>query len=213
MTNVTKNPPTGSVTGTVAEYAPAGVSQTRSLSLQIDGLRTQHDITGSQVRELQDEIRARDLSDRTLEKSKKSVSSLLEELTAGRGMGWSDIGEVLGVSVSAIRKWRKGGEASSTSRAGLARIAAFLDVLEEKGLVADPARWMELDLPLDVGHFIRPWDLYLDGHLEPLIDLAEQRRTAAQILDEVRPNWREGRSEYEVFNDADGHRSIRPRSD
>jgi transcriptional regulator with XRE-family HTH domain len=128
-------------------------------------------------------------------------------------MGWSDIAEVVGVSVSAIRKWRKGGEASPDSRRKLSRIAALLDVLEDKALVQDPAAWMEIDLPLDAGYFIRPLDLYLDGHVAALIDLAEQRQTVAQVLDQVRPNWRGSRSAFEVFLDTDGERSIRQRND
>jgi hypothetical protein len=93
----------------------------------------------------------------------------------------------------------------------LARIAALLDVLEEHGLVQDPASWMEIDLPLDPGFFIRPWDLYLEGHITELIDLAQQRMTVTQVLDQVRPNWRDSRSDFEVILDVDGERSIRPR--
>jgi transcriptional regulator with XRE-family HTH domain len=128
-------------------------------------------------------------------------------------MGWSDIAELAGVSISAIRKWRKGGDASPDSRTRLARIAALLDVLEEKGLVQDPATWMDMDLPLGPGYFIRPLDLYLDGHVTALIDLAEQRRTMTQVLDEVRPDWRSSRSDFKVFTDTDGDRSIRLRSE
>ena len=39
--------------------------------------------------------------------------------------------------------------------AQLAQFAALLDVLEEKAPISDPAGWMELDLPLAAGFFIR----------------------------------------------------------
>jgi hypothetical protein len=71
---------------------------------------------------------------------------------------------------------------------------------------------MEIDLPLEAGYFIRPLDLYLEGHVTALIDLAEQRQTVTQVLDQVRPNWRESRSDFEVFLDTDGERSIRHRN-
>jgi transcriptional regulator with XRE-family HTH domain len=205
--------PTGAAAGGFSDYAPLPPSSTRALSLRADYLRTEVDMLGRDVQEWHGEARERDLADRTFEKTKKSVSGLLEELAGERGMGWSDIAEVVGVSISAVRKWRKGGDASPESRSKLARIAALLDVLEEKGLVQDPAAWMEMDLPLDPGYFIRPLDLYLEGHVLKLIDLAERRQTVAQVLDQVRPNWRASRSDFEVFNDTDGQRSIRRRDE
>jgi transcriptional regulator with XRE-family HTH domain len=117
------------------------------------------------------------------------------------------------VSVSAVRKWRKGGVASPESRSKLARIAALLDLLEEKGVIEDPAAWMEMDFTLEAGYFIRPLDLYLEGHVTELIELAEQRQTTAQVLDQVRPNWRQSRSDFEVYLDVDGERSIRRRDE
>jgi transcriptional regulator with XRE-family HTH domain len=213
MTITTVDQPTGTSAGAVSDYAPSTPSETRALSLRADYLRTEIDLLGGEVQELHGEARELDMTDRTLEKTKKSVAGLLEELASGRGMGWSDIAEVVGVSISAIRKWRKGGDASPDSRSKLARIAALLDVLEEKGLVQDPAGWMEMDLPLEAGYFIRPLDLYLEGHVTALIELAEQRQTVAQVLDQVRPNWRESQSGFEVFLDVDGERSIRLRNE
>jgi transcriptional regulator with XRE-family HTH domain len=211
MTVAAGGQPTGTSAGGVSEYAPSPPTETRAMSLRADYLRTETDILGGEVQEFHGEVRERDLADRTLEKSKKSVAGLLTELTGDRGMGWSDISEVVGVSVSAIRKWRKGGDASPESRSRLARIAAVLDVLEEKGLIQDPAGWMEMDLPLEAGFFIRPLDLYIEGHVVALLELAEQRQSVTQVLDQVRPNWRNSRSDFEVFLDVDGERSIRQR--
>lgn len=205
--------PTGFLAGAVSEYAPSTGSQTRALSLDADYARTVHDMRGGEVRERQGEARERYIADHTREKAAKSIVELLEELTEGRGMGWSDIAEVLGVSISAIRKWRKGGDASPESRIKLAQFAGLLDVLEEKAPIADPAGWMELDLPLAAGFFIRPLDLYLEGHIDALIDLAERRLEAPQVLDRVRPNWRDARSDFEVFLDVDGERSVRRREE
>jgi len=116
MTVTTGGQPTGTSAGGVSDYAPSAPNETRALSLRADYLRTEVDILGGEMQEMHGEVRERDLIDRTLEKTKKSIAGLLEELAADRGMGWSDIAEVLGVSISAIRKWRKGGEASPESR-------------------------------------------------------------------------------------------------
>ena len=204
---------TGTSVGAVSGYPLAALSETRALSLHADYPRTEVDMLGGEMQEMHGEIRERDLADRALEKSKKSVAGLLDELAVNRGMGWSDIAEVVGVSVSAVRKWRKGGVASPQSRSKLARIAALLDVLEEKGLVEDPAAWMEMDFSLEPGYFIRPLDLFLEGHVTELIELADQRQTITQVLDRVRPNWRQSRSDFEVYVDATGERAIRRRND
>lgn len=213
VTTTTGGEPTGTSAGAVSDYAPAAPSETRALSLRADYLRTEVDMLGGEIHELHGEVREQEMADRTREKAAKSVADLLEELAGDRGMSWSDIAEVVGVSVSAIRKWRKGGDASPGSRLNLARIAALLDVLEEKAPIADPAGWMEMDLPLAAGYFIRPLDLYLEGHIDALLDLAERRQEAVQVLDRVRPNWRESRSDFEAFRDADGERSIRRREE
>lgn len=211
MTVTTGGPPTGTSAGGVSDYAPSAPNETRALSLRADYLRTEVDMLGGEVQDLHTEVREHDLADRALEKSKKSVANLLQELASERGMGWSDIAEIVGVSVSAVRKWRQGGVASPESRSKLARIAALLDVLEEKGVIEDPAGWMEMDFSLDAGYFIRPLDLYLEGHVTELIELAEQRQSTAQVLDKVRPNWRQSRSEFEIVLDDDGDRLIRRR--
>ena len=213
VTPTTGGQPTGTSAGAVSDYAPSAPSETRALSLRADYLRTEVDMLGGEMQELHGAVREHDLADRTLEKSKKAVAALLQELASDRGMGWSDIAEVVGVSVSAVRKWRKGGVASPESRSKLARIAALLDVLEEKGVIEDPAAWMEMNFTLEPGYFIRPLDLYLEGHITELIELAEQRQTTAQVLDQVRPNWRQSRSDCEVYLDVDGERAIRRREE
>lgn len=213
MTMANRSEATGSSVGAVSSYRLPASSETRALSLHADYLRTEVDMLGGEVQEMHEEIRERDLADRSFEKSKKSVSGLLEELAVSRGMGWSDIAEIVGVSVSAVRKWRKGGVASPQSRSKLARIAALFDVLEEKGLVEDPAAWMEMDFSLEPGYFIRPLDLYLEGHVTELIELADHRQTITQVLDRIRPNWRQSRSDFEVYVDATGERAIRRRND
>ena len=197
----------------VTDYStPAVKNGTRALSLRADYLRSNVDLQAGEVHSLHEETRELDLQDRALEKSKLSVSNLLEELSFVRGMGWSDIASIADVSVSAVRKWRQGGDASADRRRTLARAAAFLDLLEVKGLVQDPARWMEMYLPLEAGYLIRPLDLYLEGHTAALVDLVEERLTMEQVLDSVRPSWREQRSDYDIFEDTDGERSLRLRN-
>ena len=203
---------TQSATGGIRDYAPIPRG-TRALSIGVDDLRTRTDIAANDVQGLQEEVRQLDLAERGRDKARNDVPALLDELANVRGMAWTDIAEVARVTVSAVRKWRKGGDASTVSRQLLARYAALLDLLEEKGLIKDPAAWMEMDLPLGVGYFIRPFDLYLEGRETALLEIAEHRKPIEHILDVARPDWRDSRSKFEVFEDVDGNRSIRTLSE
>lgn len=85
MTVITGGQPTGTLAGGVSDYAPSAPNETRALSLRADYTRTEVDILGGEVQELHSEFRGRDLADRCLEKSRKSVANLLEELASDRG--------------------------------------------------------------------------------------------------------------------------------
>lgn len=192
-----------------ADYAETNA--TRAISISASWLRTDVDMLRDDVHALHERTRTLDLDDRAHAKATSAgVPELLAELTASRGMSWSDVAAAAGVSVSAIRKWRNGSAASAENRNSLGRIAALLDVLEESA-VAEPAQWMEMKLPLPSGYTIRPIDLYVTGHAEALIDIAEQRQDAESVLDQAMPGWRDHRSDYEVVVDAEGERIIRPR--
>jgi transcriptional regulator with XRE-family HTH domain len=203
---------TGMNAGDIADYT-AAPNGTRSLSMRVDDLRTRTDLVGGEVQDLHGEVREMDLSEQTRAKSKNDVPTLLRELADERGMSWTHIAEVAGVSVSAVRKWRKGGDAAVGSRTRLAKFAALLDTLEEKGLIQDPAHWMEMDLPLVAGYYVRPFDLYLKGQDVALLDIAEQRRPIEHVLDDIQPEWRSARSRFDVFEDTDGSTSLRIRSE
>lgn len=186
---------------------------TRALSIKADELRTETDLAGERMQDLHNQVRALNLDQRTRNKSRHDVPALLEELAYQHGMAWTHIAEIADVSVSAVRKWRKGNDASPEKRSRLARFAALLDTLEEEAQIEDPATWMEMELPLAAGYYIRPLDLYLNGQDMALLDIAEQRRSVEHILDDIRPDWRATRSKFEVFEDADGMRSIRIRGE
>jgi transcriptional regulator with XRE-family HTH domain len=203
---------TGADAGGIKDYTvpPIGTS---AQTVQADDLRTRTDLVGERVQDWHGEVRAKDLQQRTLNKSRFGVPKLLDELAYERGMSWTNIAEVAAVSVSAVRKWRKGGDASPDVRKRLAKFAALLDTLELKGVIEDPANWVEMDFPLAAGYYIRPIDLYLNGHDLALLDIAEHRKPVEYVLDDVDPGWRERRSQFEVFDDTDGMRSIRTRSE
>lgn len=151
------------------------------------------------------------LTDAADRNTRRSVIDLLTELSEVRGVAWSDIAAALGISVPALRKWRKSVSGTTPeNHRGLAELTAFFDVLA--GMVDSPARWMSM--PLVSGFNVTAFDIYSADHAARLLDLAAANAgvTAAGLLDAVAPGWRDRwRSEYEVFEAADGELSMRPR--
>jgi transcriptional regulator with XRE-family HTH domain len=193
-------------TGTVTEYLASG-SETRMYQV-IGGIRDELQLVNQDLKDLHHQEYEKRLQELSAVKSRSSVKTLLAELAEQRGMAWVDIARMVNVSVSAVRKWRTGGDASPESRVLLARLASFLDLLGEY-LIEDPAQWMEMALPLPAGHTVRPVDLYLAGYPTALLDYAAQRSNAERIMDDIEPNWRNKTSSFEVFDDEDGQKSIR----
>jgi len=156
------------------------------------------------------EVREWDLDERTAAKARRDALPLLEELSTDRGFSWSDIARLCGVSVSALRKWRAGETPSPERRRDLARLAAFVDLLDEIG-PGDPASWMLMRL-VD-SHTATAADLYLDGRSNDLLEHAQGHLGVHDLLDRWDPDWRQStRSEWHIVTAADGGRSITRRS-
>lgn len=145
--------------------------------------------------------------------TRRSVINLLTELSEDRGVTWSDIAAALGISVPALRKWRKNvSGATPENHRALAELVAFFGVLAK--IVDSPARWMSM--PLVDGFNVTPFDVYTREHAAKLLDLAAGNAgvTPTGVLDSIAPGWRDRwRSEYEVFEAADGELSMRRRED
>jgi len=152
-------------------------------------------------------IREWDLDERTTAKARHNALILLDELATERGFSWSDVARLCGVSVSAVRKWRAGETPSPERRRDLARLAAFVDLLEEIGPVADPATWILMRL-VD-SHTATAADLYLDGRSNDLLEHAQGHLGVNDLLDRWNANWREDtRSAWQIVVASDGERSI-----
>ena len=203
---------TGAQTETVQDYTASG-SETNAYAIKASWLRDTTRLLDKDAKDLHRDFQERALRERAAVRVRKGVHSLLVDLGEVRGMGWSDIAELVGVSVSAIRKWRKGGDATPDGRMRLASLAAFLDLLSEL-MIEDPAQWMEVALPLPPGYVVRPVDLYCEGHAAVVLDIASQRLTVEDALDEIDSTWRDRRrTQFEVYDAPDGQKSIQIRGE
>lgn len=177
-----------------------------SLTRRYGELRDEARLVNSDIVEGHHAARRWRLDDRTSVKARSSISVLLNELAVKRGMTWSSIARLCNVSVSAVRKWRKGEDPSPEKRLALARLAAFIDLLDELP-VSEPAAW--LAMPMVSGYTVIGEDLYVAGLADRLLDLASSKADLDEVLITFDKNWRTHfRSDYEVIEGGDGMPSI-----
>jgi transcriptional regulator with XRE-family HTH domain len=173
------------------------------------GLRDRAHIVKSDVDDLHHEVQDYDLTVRASLKSRQGHVNLLAELADARGMSWGDIAAAVGVSLSAVRKWRNGGTCTPNNRTALARLAALLDLAEEATIV-DPAGWLLTEV--EHGYTIRYIDLIAAGAENLVLDCAFMHKTEREALDEFNPAWRESKARrFDIVEDGDGVRSFKRR--
>jgi transcriptional regulator with XRE-family HTH domain len=187
------------------------LSETRVLASQLT-----EDIGGNraEVRDLHESYddlhkRSHDVEWRTrsAERAKASVATMLGNL-AELGFAWRDVARLVGVSVPAIQKWRRGEKPSGDSRLKVANLLAACDIIAEHYMIEEVASWFEMPL---VAHApATPLDLYAANRGDLVFDFASGHADPEMLLTEFDPEWRERyRSDFEVFDAADGRRSIR----
>lgn len=169
--------------------------------------RDLHDGTG----ELRRATALNDLRTRQRKHAVRSTTDVLEDLSA-RGFAWRDVARMMGVSVPALQKWRRGEGMTAENRSKLARIAGLIEMLEQR-FVNEPASWLEMHV--ETGVSLTPLDLVVAGRDDLVLELATEAETAARelIYSEHDPDWRTNLVDtaFESFVAADGMVSIRPR--
>jgi len=145
----------------------------------------------------------------TSERARIGMTNLLEQI-ASLGFAWRDIARLVGVSVPAVQKWRRGESASGQSRAKVASLLAACDLIVEHYPVQDLGTWFEV--PLTLGVPVTPTDLYAAARVDLVFEFASGQSDPEDVLTDFDPEWRERyRSDFEVFRGGDGELSIRPK--
>ncbi|WP_239346337.1 hypothetical protein [Frankia sp. CiP3] len=146
---------------------------------------------------------------RTTERCRESTQELLREL-ADLGFAWRDVAQLVGVSVAAIQKWRRGEGTTGENRQKAASFLAACDLITEHFLVQEIASWFEV--PVQMGVPLTPIDIWAGGRPDLVFEYASGYSDAEVVLTAWDPNWRERyRSDFETFRAEDGKRSIRPK--
>lgn len=140
------------------------------------------------------------------------VTNMLAKL-ADWGFAWRDIARMVGVSVPALQKWRKGDRPSPDNARKLADLVAGCEVIHKfNPLITDIAMWFEAPIVSEAP--VTPIDLWATGNQQLVF---EHARVDGDVdpyvtMDSFDSDWRERyRSDFETFTAADGEVSIRMR--
>jgi len=145
---------------------------------------------------------------RTRQRSKNDPLGDLKSLVE-MGFAWRHLAKMLGVTVPAIQKWRRGGGIDGPNKERIHRLAAACDCLAHNPFdVKDIAGWMER--PLLSPTPITPMDLWVASEYDLLFAGADDNSDPEAILTKFDPEWRERyRSDFETFVAEDGDVSLR----
>lgn len=185
-------------TGTRTSANPAPDVDTTQLTAKLLTERVGH-VRGvarqltSETEELHKDTTFTEWTSRTAARGKEVPGDLLRQL-ADLGFAWRDIARMVGVSVAAVQKWRRGERTTGDNRRHLAGLLAACDLVADHYLVSEVASWFEMPLVHDVP--VTPADLYSANRTDLVFDYASGHSDPATVLSHFNPDWREQRSDF-----------------
>jgi transcriptional regulator with XRE-family HTH domain len=202
---------TGSGTGTIAGKAKQAPTATvDGLVQRVGEVRDEVRIVSEDAEGLHGTLQSQALDARTAELAQREPASLLSDLAADRGLSWTLIAKLLGVSQTSVRKWRRGETVSPENRRQVAKLLAFLEALQARcPTICDQASWLEMRIADE--STLTPADLYAMRREQLLFDLAGLHHTPHEVLTAVDPAWRAKYGvddRYEIATAPDGQPSI-----
>jgi len=203
------NAPTGGHRLDIAEGS--GLSETRTstrlLTEDIGFERGQVRDLDERYGKLHDRSFAVEWRTQTTIRAKESTAQLLA-LLADSGFAWRDIARLVGVSLPAVKKWRRGDGVSGENRRRVASLIALCDVIEDHYSITELASWFEM--PILDGINLTALDLYEANRADLIFRLASGHDDPERVATDFRLDWRTAlTSEFETFKSADGELSIR----
>lgn len=188
---------TGTATSSIRPLAPTDQTTTPQIREEVFELRARAAEVRSQAAslatsadDLHDQVQEFDLDDRAAALVQNEPTVLLSLLGDELGMPWSVVADLVRVSPTAVRKWRRGGSMTAETRGRLARLVAFCQIVREiEPRIADVVLWLQSPL-ISGSATVTPIDLFAQGSDVALLNRAAKRLTAEQLLDDEVPNWR-----------------------
>jgi hypothetical protein len=178
-------------------------------------LRDGLDATTSEATQLHHTAEELQLAQATRQLEASTAVDLLDALADEMLFPWSLLARVVGVSPTAVRKWRRGENVTPGHHHRLAEFVAFCRTLQHRDpRIENVPRWFEM--PVDARSDVTRLDLFLAGARTGLLDLAAARRTGEDLLDEEAQGWRERAAttrRFGVIVHEDGTTSLVPTSE
>lgn len=143
------------------------------------------------------------------QRAMQPAKALLDQL-ADTGFAWRHVAQMVGVTVPAVQKWRRGDRITGENLGKLARLVGACDFIS-KHYPTDIAAWFEM--PIVESAPVTPIDLWSSGNQPLFFALVTRTMHPENVLDLYEPDWRERyRSDFEVFDADDGYLAIRPKA-
>lgn len=185
--------------------APIPVSLTRTTAKLTDrsgDLRLRSRLLGQDIDQTHQDsymVEWRILTNRCASASPKLLLSDLADM----GFAWRDLARLMGVSVPAMQKWRKGDGLTGPNRRKLASLLAACEMIKDHYHIDEVASWFEMPLLDDIP--ITPIDLWANDCQLLVFEHANGHVDPVDTLTVFEPEWRENyRTEVELFRDKDG---------
>lgn len=177
-------------------------------------LRDEASQVSERAHELHAQVQLADLERRATIIAQQDLNDLLSAACDDYGMSWNILAQLVGVTPTAVRKWRKGQAITPDKRRRLALAIAFCSALGEVNpRITDPALWLEM--PLHQATTLTGATLSAEGYTDLLLDLAAERIDATTALDAYDRDWRvrhPADDRHEVVTAEDGLPAIVSRS-
>jgi len=211
---------TGSATGSIRSLPERDRTSTPQIRDDVFELRAQSawardQAAGlvSRAADIHHRVQAFDLDERAGTLAQNEPRDLLAGLGDDRGLPWSLVAQLAGVSSTAVRKWRRGGALTPESRSRLARLVAFCQIVGAVDpRIGDVALWLQSPVIAGATTLTRA-ELFSRGAEIELLKHAAGRITSEQLLDGSAPGWRHMTRpdhHHRVVEASDGVMSIVP---
>lgn len=178
----------------------------RDLVTDADRLTTSLSSLSSDIRKSHAKALEEELNTRVQQKVKESPLTMLETL-GNMGFSWRAVAQLLGVSVPALQKWRRGDGISGENRRKIATLLAGINVIASQYKVQEIDSWFETPIADETP--VTPITIWSAGEYILALRYASDELTSEATLDAFDPDWRaKWTSRFEAVRAEDGHISL-----